>query len=231
MSMCSRVPAALVVVFSLAGFAGVAAADGQAARRPAAAAPANAQAKLSDPAALAEKAPDLFRARFDTSKGAFVMEVHREWAPNAADRFYNLVKNGFYDGTRFFRVLDGFMVQFGLHGDPAIQAAWQSAALPDEPATQSNTRGFVTFTKESAPNTRYTQLFINYRDNSYLDADGFAPFAQVVSGMEVVDMLYAGYGRQNVPDQRRIIREGNAYLQQDYPKLDIIKRATIAPLK
>ena len=184
---------------------------------------------LEDPARLSEQAPDAFRARFDTSQGAFVIEVRREWAPLAADRFYNLVKNGFYDGTRFFRVLDGFMVQFGLNGDPEIQRAWQSANLRDEPVKQSNTRGFVSFTRESAPNSRYTMIFINYRDNSYLDADGFSPFGQVVEGMEVADRLYSGYGRQNVPDQRRIIREGNAYLDSEYPRLDYVKSAAIVP--
>ena len=182
---------------------------------------------LKEPEKLRERAPDMFRARFDTSQGPFVIEVHRDWAPLAADRFYNLVKNGFYDGTRFFRVLDGFMVQFGLNGDPDVQRVWQSANLRDEPAKQSNTRGFVSFTRESTPHSRYTMIFINYKDNSYLDAEGFAPFGQVVSGMEVVDKLYSGYGRGNVPDQRRILREGNAYLTAEYPKLDFVTKATI----
>ena len=185
--------------------------------------------KLTDPSQLTEQAPETFRARFETTRGPFVIEVRREWAPLAADRFYNLVKNGFYDGSRFFRVLDGFMVQFGLNGDPAVQRAWQAASLRDEPVKASNTRGFVTFTRESAPNSRYTMIFINYGDNSYLDKDGFAPFGQVVEGMEVVDTLYSGYGRQNVPDQRRILREGNAYLDREYPRLDAVKTATIVP--
>jgi len=184
---------------------------------------------LKNPSQLTERAPDAFRARFDSSQGEFVIEVEREWAPLAADRFFNLVKNGFYDGSRFFRVLDKFMAQFGLNADPEVQSAWQSANLPDEPVKKSNTRGWVTFTRESSPNSRYTMVFINYKDNSYLDADGFAPFGQVVSGMDVVDRLYSGYGRQNVPDQRRIVREGNAYLLAEYPKLDYIKTATIAP--
>jgi peptidyl-prolyl cis-trans isomerase A (cyclophilin A) len=161
------------------------------------------------------------------SQGAFVIAVEREWAPLAADRFYNLVKNGFYNDSRFFRVLDGFMAQFGLHADPDVQSAWRSANLNDEPATKSNTRGFVSFTRESSPNSRYTMIFINYKDNSFLDADGFAPFGQVASGMDVVDRLYSGYGRQNIPDQRRILRDGNAYLQSEYPKLDFVKTATI----
>jgi peptidyl-prolyl cis-trans isomerase A (cyclophilin A) len=157
----------------------------------------------------------------------FVIAVEREWAPLAADRFYNLVKNGFYNDSRFFRVLSGFMAQWGLHADPAVQAAWRTANLKDEPAKKSNARGFVSFTRESSPNSSYTMIFINYRDNSYLDADGFAPFGEVVSGMEVAERLYSGYGRQNVPDQRRILRDGNAYLLAEYPMLDYVKTATI----
>jgi peptidyl-prolyl cis-trans isomerase A (cyclophilin A) len=183
--------------------------------------------KLKDPAQLTERAPDQFRARFDTSQGEIVIAVEREWAPLAADRFYNLVKNGFYDDSRFFRVLSGFMAQFGLHADPAVQSAWRTANLKDEPVKKSNTRGFVTFTRESSPNSSYTMIFINYKDNSYLDADGFAPFGEVVSGMEVADRLYSGYGRQNVPDQRRIMRDGNAYLLAEYPMLDFVKTARI----
>ncbi|HLG58377.1 MAG TPA: peptidylprolyl isomerase [Vicinamibacterales bacterium] len=174
-----------------------------------------------------EQAPATYRARFDTSQGVFVIDVTREWAPLAADRFFTLVKSGFYDGARFFRVLSGFMAQFGLNGDPSVQAAWASANLVDEPPKQSNLRGFVTFAKESSPNSRYTMVFINNKDNSYLDADGFAPFGQVVLGMDVVDKLHGGYGRTNVPDQRRIKSDGNAYLSAEYPQLDFIKKATI----
>ena len=183
--------------------------------------------KLKNPAQLTERAPDQFRARFDTSQGVIVIAVEREWAPLAADRFYNLVKNGFYNDTRFFRVLSGFMAQFGLHADPSVQSAWRTANLKDEPAKKSNTRGFVSFTRESSPNSSYTMIFINYKDNSYLDADGFTPFGEVVSGMDVADRLYSGYGRQNVPDQRRILRDGNAYLLAEYPMLDFVKTATI----
>jgi peptidyl-prolyl cis-trans isomerase A (cyclophilin A) len=178
-----------------------------------------------------EQSPATFRARFETSQGPFVIEVHREWAPIGADRFYTLVKRGFYNDVRFFRVLSGFMAQFGLNGDPKVQAEYASANLIDEPAKQSNLRSFVTFAKESSPNTRYTMVFINYKDNSYLDADGFAPFGQVVAGMEIVDKLFGGYGRQNVPDQRRIKSEGNAYLSAEYPKLDFIKSARIETMK
>jgi peptidyl-prolyl cis-trans isomerase A (cyclophilin A) len=183
--------------------------------------------RLKDPAALTEQAPATYRARFETSQGVFVIEVHRDWAPNAADRFYNLAKNGFYDSARFFRVLSGFMAQFGLNGDPEIQRAWTLAGLPDEPTMQSNMRGFVTFARESSPNSRYTMVFINYKDNSYLDSEGFPPFGQVVLGMDVADKLFSGYGRTNVPDQRRIVSEGNAYLAAEYPKLDYIRRARI----
>jgi peptidyl-prolyl cis-trans isomerase A (cyclophilin A) len=178
-----------------------------------------------------EQAPATFRARFETSQGPFVIEVHREWAPLGADRFYTLVKRGFYNDARFFRVLNGFMAQFGLSGDPKIQGEYALANLLDEPAKQSNLRGFVSFAKESSPNTRYTMVFVNYKDNSYLDADGFAPFGQVISGMEMLDKLYSGYGRQNVPDQRRIKSEGNAYLAAEYPKLDFIKTARIENAK
>jgi peptidyl-prolyl cis-trans isomerase A (cyclophilin A) len=178
-----------------------------------------------------EQAPATFRARFETSQGPFVIDVHREWAPIGADRFYTLVKRGFYNDVRFFRVLNGFMAQFGLNGDPKRQGEYAAANLIDEPAKQSNRRGFVTFAKESSPNTRYTMVFINYKDNSYLDADGFAPFGQVIVGMDVVDKLYSGYGRQNVPDQRRIKSEGNAYLLAEYPKLDYIKTARIEAAK
>ena len=160
-------------------------------------------------------------------KGVIVIEVHRDWAPLGADRFYNLVKNGFYDGCRFFRVLDGFMAQVGMNGDPSIQRVWGNANFRDDPVKGSNKRGYVTFAKASAPNSRSTQFFINYGDNSRLDGDGFAPFGQVVTGMDLVDMLYKGYGSSNVPDQGRITAEGNAYLMKEYPKLDFIKKATI----
>ena len=183
--------------------------------------------KLRTPAQLTEQAPDRFRVRLNTSRGAVVIAVHRDWAPLGADRFYNLVKNGFYDECRFFRVLDGFMAQVGMNGDPSIQAIWDQANFNDDPVKGSNLRGFVTFAKSSAPNSRSTQFFINFADNSTLDSQGFAPFGQVVTGMDIVDKLYAGYGRQNVPDQGKITAEGNAYLMETYPKLDFIKKATI----
>jgi peptidyl-prolyl cis-trans isomerase A (cyclophilin A) len=189
------------------------------------------KAKLRTPAQLTEKAPDAYKANFDTSKGAFVVEVHREWAPNGADRFYNLVKNGFYDEIRFFRVLDNFMAQFGINGDPGIQSVWRGASLRDDPVKQSNKRGFITFAT-AGPNTRTTQVFINYKDNSSLDSQGFAPFGQVTSGMDVVDKLYKDYGegapRGRGPEQGRLQQEGNAYLTKEFPKLDYVKTATIA---
>ena len=185
--------------------------------------------KLKTPAALSEKAPDVYKAKFDSSAGAIVIEVHRDWAPLGADRFYNLVKNGYYDDIRFFRVLEGFMAQFGMSGDPAIQAVWGTTTFKDDPVKESNKRGFVTFAKSGAPNSRSTQLFINFADNAPLDAQGFAPIGKVVSGMEAVDKLYAGYGRNNVPDQGKITAQGNKYLMAEYPKLDYIKKATIEP--
>lgn len=185
-------------------------------------------AKLRNPATLKETAPAMYKVKFDTSAGVFVVQAHRDWAPIGADRFYNLVKNGFYDEVRFFRVLDGFMAQFGMSGNPGIQAAWRTQQLKDDPVTQSNKRGYITFAT-AGPNTRTTQVFINFADNASLDAQGFAPFGQVVEGMTVVDKLYSGYGRNNVPDQGRLTAEGNAYLLKSYPKLDYIKKATVEP--
>ena len=185
---------------------------------------------LSDPASLNEKAPAVYQAKFDTSKGAFVIEVHRDWAPNGADRFYNLVKNGFYNDVRFFRVLDGFMAQFGINGNPNLSAVWRNANIGDDAVKQSNTRGTVTFAT-GGPNTRTTQAFINFGDNAGLDGQGFSPFGKVVSGMDVVDALYGGYGegapRGDGPDQGRVQTQGNAYLEKAYPKLDYVKTATI----
>lgn len=188
-------------------------------------------AVLKNPAGLKENAPSTYKANFDTSAGTFVVEVTRGWAPNGADRFYNLVKNGFYDNVRFFRVIPGFMVQFGISGDPAVSAPWRSARIQDDLVKQSNKRGYITFAKTSEPNSRTTQVFINYADNAVLDKDGFAPFGQVASGMDVVDKIFSGYGegapRGKGPDQGRLQAEGNAYLAKDFPKMDYIKKATI----
>jgi len=185
---------------------------------------------LSNPAALREQAPPVYKAKFDTTKGTFVVEVHRDWAPNGADRFYNLVKNGFYDNVRFFRVISGFMVQFGIHGDPKISAPWRDAQLKDDPVKQSNKRGYITYAM-AGPNTRTSQVFINFGDNASLDGQGFSPFGRVVTGMEVVDKLNAEYGegapRGRGPDQSRMQMEGNAYLTKDFGRLDYVTKATI----
>jgi peptidyl-prolyl cis-trans isomerase A (cyclophilin A) len=179
---------------------------------------------LRNPAALTEQAPAAFVAAFDTSKGRFVVNVHREWAPLGADRFYNLVKSGFFNDVRFFRVIDGQLAQFGMHGAPAVEEAWRDAVIQDDPVRHGNTRGAVSFASRG-PNTRTTQLFINLRDNSAYDRLGFAPFAEVVSGMEVVDRLYSGYEER--PDQGLIDDEGNAYLAREFPNLDYIQKAAI----
>jgi peptidyl-prolyl cis-trans isomerase A (cyclophilin A) len=195
------------------------------------AAPALAQ-DLGNPAALNAQAPAVYKVNFDTSKGVFVVEVHRDWAPIGADRFYNLIKNGFYDNARFFRVISGFMVQFGINGDPKVSAIWREANIKDDPVKVSNERGTITFAT-AGPNTRTTQVFINFADNRALDRMGFAPFGRVVSGMNVVDALYSGYGEgapQGLgPAQERVQTQGNAYLMRDFSKLDYIKKATIAP--
>lgn len=186
---------------------------------------------LMRPSAFDETAPEEYRAAFQTSEGRFVVAVHRAWAPRGADRFYNLVKSGFYDDIRFFRVIDDFMAQAGMNGDPMIQAQWGAATIEDDPVTQSNTRGRVTFAMTGQPNSRSTQFFINYRDNSNLDELGFAPFGEVVEGMEVVDALYSGYGegapRGSGPFQNNIRAAGNEYLDADFPKLSRVVHATI----
>ena len=187
---------------------------------------------LRNPAGLKEAAPATFNANFDTSVGSFVITVTRAWAPNGADRFYNLVKNGFYNDARFFRAIPNFMVQFGIHANPTISALWRNARIPADKVTQSNKRGYVTFAMGASPDTRTTQVFINFRDNANLDAMGFAPFGQVTSGMEVVDKIHTGYGegapRGKGPEQGRVQAEGNAYLTKAFPRLDYIKSATIA---
>jgi peptidyl-prolyl cis-trans isomerase A (cyclophilin A) len=200
-------------------------------------APAEAQASaaapsLKDPASFTEKAPATFRVRLDTTKGPVVIQVTRAWAPNGADRFYNLVKSGYLDEARFFRVVTGFMAQFGINPDPEVNSRWRQARIPDDPVTQSNKRGYVTFAT-SGPNSRTTQVFINFDDNSDLDKQGFAPFGLVTSGMDVMDKLYAGYGDGppygRGPDQNLIQIQGNSYLDRLFPMLDGIKKATIEP--
>jgi peptidyl-prolyl cis-trans isomerase A (cyclophilin A) len=177
-----------------------------------------------------EKAPDTFRVAFETTRGDFVVEARRDWAPMGVDRFYNLVREGFFDGVRFFRVIGGFMAQFGISGNAQVAATWQEARIPDDPVVASNTRGKVSFAM-AGPGSRTTQLFINYADNSRLDDMGFSPIGEVIEGMEVVDSLHSGYGegapRGRGPDQGRIQREGNAYLEKEFPDLDWIRSARI----
>jgi peptidyl-prolyl cis-trans isomerase A (cyclophilin A) len=168
----------------------------------------------------------MFRVRFETSRGTFVVEAQRAWSPNGVDRFHQLVSSGFYDNNRFFRVVPGFVVQFGIHGDPSVARQWEQLAIPDDPVVQSNRRGTLTFAT-AGPNTRTTQLFINFADNLNLDAMGFSPFGRVIEGMDVVDRIHAGYGER--PEQGRIATEGNAYLEREFPELDFIRTARVLP--
>ena len=184
-------------------------------------------AKLRTPAALTEMAPPAYKAKFDTSAGVFVVQVHRDWAPLGADRFYNMVKNGFFDEVRFFRVVPDFMVQFGFNGDPAVTTAWDRMKLKDDPVKQSNKRGYVTFANTSARDTRGTNVFVNLKDNGFLDSQFFSPFGEVTQGMEVVEKINPQYREQ--PNQNNIRAQGNAYLTKTFPKMDYIKKATIEP--
>ncbi|MGA2422002.1 MAG: peptidylprolyl isomerase [Candidatus Acidiferrum sp.] len=187
---------------------------------------------LLHPALLKAPAPATYQVKFTTTKGDFTVTVTRAWAPLGADRFYNLVKHHFYDNATFFRVLNNppFMAQFGVSAYPAVSAAWEKAEIKDDPVTQQNVRGFVSFAT-SGPNTRTTQVFINYGDNKRLDAMGFAPFGQVTDGMSVVDSLYGEYGEGAPegagPDQEQINKQGRPYLDKGWPKLDTIKTAVI----
>jgi peptidyl-prolyl cis-trans isomerase A (cyclophilin A) len=185
---------------------------------------------LLRPALLKEKAPDEYKVQFSTTRGDFVVTVTRSWAPLGADRFYNLVKHHFYDNASFFRVLPGFMAQFGISAYPAVNKVWENANIKDDPVTQSNTRGYVTFATGGA-NTRTTQVFINFGDNKRLDHDGFAPFGLVTDGIKVVDMFYDQYGEGapsgGGPDQDQIQKQGKPYLDKGWPKLDFIKTTAI----
>lgn len=187
-------------------------------------------ADFSDPAKLTETAPETFKAQFDTTKGKFVIEVTRSLSPNGADRFYNLVRSGYFKDVAFFRVVPGFMCQFGIHGDPAVSAKWRAANIPDDAVKGSNTRGTITFAT-AGPGTRTTQLFINFADNKNLDGMGFSPFGKVVEGMDVVDKINGEYGDGapwgSGPDQGRIQSQGNEYLKKDFPNLDYIHSATV----
>ncbi len=181
---------------------------------------------LTNPASLKAKAPAVFKAQFTTTAGDFVVEVHRDQAPLGADRFYNLVKNGFFTNAAFFRVVPGFIVQFGLSANPAVNKAWMSANIKDDPVMGTNKRGTLVFAT-AGPNTRTTQLFINFGENGRLDASGFAPFGTVTDGMDVVDKIYSGYGER--PDQQAITEQGDAYIAKNFPKIDKIKAARILP--
>jgi peptidyl-prolyl cis-trans isomerase A (cyclophilin A) len=221
-----RVAIWLVIVAFAGVFAGVFRAQDAPAKKPAAG------PTLLHPETLKAKAPPEFDAKFVTTKGEFVIHVTRAWSPIGADRFYNLVKYHFYDGVSFFRVHPGFMVQFGMSGDPKINAAWEQASIGDDPVKQSNKPGYITYAMSSAPNSRTTQVFINFVDNGFLDSKGFAPFGQVTSGMDIVQQIYGGYGE--IPDMggkgpspSLIASGGKAYLDKNFPKLDSIKTAVI----
>jgi cyclophilin family peptidyl-prolyl cis-trans isomerase len=181
---------------------------------------------LLHPATLKAKAPDVFEVKFATTKGDFVVQVTRAWAPFGADRFYNLVKHGFYNDASFFRIVPNFVVQFGLSGDPAVNKVWADANIKDDPVTQSNRPGYLTFAT-AGPNTRTTQLFINLGNNGGLDGQGFAPFGVVTAGMDVVQKLYSGYGER--PDQHLITTQGKAYIEKNFPDIDSVKTATVVP--
>jgi peptidyl-prolyl cis-trans isomerase A (cyclophilin A) len=185
---------------------------------------------LYRPATLHDRAPAVYQARFVTTQGIFIVEVYRAWAPLGADRFYNLVKYGYYNGSSFFRVLPGFVVQFGMSPKPALNRIWNHASIKDDPVTQSNQRGYVTFAT-AGPNTRTTQVFIDLADNSRLDSEGFAPFGQVTQGMDVVDKFYSGYGEGapegHGPSQELLTKLGKPYLDKNFPKLDSIKVASV----
>jgi peptidyl-prolyl cis-trans isomerase A (cyclophilin A) len=220
------IPMALAAVFIAASL------WGQTESKPAPTPSPQPDAALLNPSALQEQAPAAYKVKFTTTKGDFVVEVTRAWSPHGADRFYNLVKHHFYDGATFFRVLPGFVVQFGISPRPEVSRVWRSADIPDDPVTQSNKRGTLTFAT-GGPNTRTTQVFINLADNSNLNSMGFSPFGKVIEGMKVVDKLYSGYGEGapsgHGPSQDRIQSEGKAYLEKDFPKLDTITTAVIVP--
>jgi len=185
---------------------------------------------LKDPSKAVAKAPETFKVQFETTKGDFTLEVTRAWSPLGADRFYNLVKSGFFTDVAFFRVIEGFMVQFGIHGDPAVSSAWKGARIKDDPVTQSNGKGYISYAM-AGPNTRTTQLFINFGNNRNLDGMGFSPFGKVVEGMGVVESIYNGYGEGAPsgmgPDQGLVQLQGNKYLKAEFPKMDYIKSAEL----
>jgi peptidyl-prolyl cis-trans isomerase A (cyclophilin A) len=190
-------------------------------------APVNNKAGLMDPTSeeMMAQAPDTYRARFETSGGTILIEVERKLSPNGADRFYNLVHNGYYNDCRFFRVVPNFIVQFGMSPDPEVSKMWHGATIVDDPVMISNDRGTITFAKTGSPNSRTTQMFLNLVDNARLDGMGFAPFGRIVEGMDVMDAINPEYGEQ--PNQQKIGEKGNEYLISQFPNLDYIKTATI----
>jgi peptidyl-prolyl cis-trans isomerase A (cyclophilin A) len=221
---------ALTSIFALCTLLAIpAASQAQAASphpKPASSGTSASHASLLKPATLTAKAPADFKVLFTTTAGNFTVEVHRDWAPLGADRFYNLVRHGFFTNASFFRVVPGFVVQFGLNADPAVNQVWQQANIKDDPVTQTNKRGSLVFAT-AGPNTRTTQLFINFGDNGRLDGMGFAPFGEVIDGMDVVDKIYPGYGEQ--PNQALITSQGDKYISQSFPKIDKIKIARVIP--
>jgi len=187
--------------------------------------------KLLDPQSAKAQAPATYKVKYHTTKGDITVAVTREWSPNGADRLYTLVKLGYYKDIAYFRVVPGFMAQFGIHGDPAVNKVWRTATLPDDPVKQSNKKGFLTFAKTGAPNSRSVQFFLNLVDNPNLDGMGFAPIGQIVEGLDVLEKLNGEYGegapRGRGPDQGRVQSEGNAYLKKDFPRMDYIQSAEI----
>ncbi len=192
--------------------------------KPSAASRTASRPSLLKPATLNAQAPSLYKVKFTATNGDFVIEVHRDWAPLGADRFYNLVRNGFFTNAAFFRVMPGFIVQFGLNASPAVNKVWHDATIQDDPVTHPNNRGSLVFAS-AGPNTRTTQLFINYNDNAKLDKMGFAPFGTVVEGMQTVDRIYSGH--RETPSQDLIVSKGDAYLKKEFPDLDKIKLAQV----
>lgn len=182
---------------------------------------------LLHPATIKGKAPAVYHARFTTTKGAFVVTVHRAWAPKGADRFYDLVRAHFYDGQRLFRVVPGFVVQWGISGNPKIAQAWENATIRDDPVRHTNAKGTIVFAT-AGPNTRTTQVFVNLANNRRLDTEGFAPFGVVTSGFATLGKLYSGYDDRPTNDQAQITQQGEAFFRKHFPKLDRILRARIA---
>ena len=236
MKICKKIALATGVVTTIFAFNSAAIADETAKPatqgQPTASVTDKTNPALLDPGQATAQAPDAFRVKLETTKGDVVILVNRSWAPNGADRFYNLVKIGYYDEVAFYRVIKGFMAQCGFNGDPDVSTSWSRAKISDDPVIQTNTRGMVTFAQPGTPNARTTQFFVNFGDNSYLKQHGaFAPFGKVIAGMDVMDSIYSGYGegapQGRGPSQSRVARDGNTYLKESFPKLDYITKATI----